>query len=95
MLGVLPKEDEVWSAFYTEAHDAFADFASHDTAQAGGNTPTRQLSARQISGQFEDDVAKEWEEDWEDEDVDDSYDSIMASIVTSRAKSSPAPQLSS
>ena len=74
-----PKTEETWSTWYSEQADNFDEFQSHESN--GGNlTPTRQLSARQMSGQFEDDVAKTWEEDWEDEDVDDNYDSVMAAI---------------
>jgi hypothetical protein len=75
-----PKGEEIWSSWYNEVADTFDDFQAHETG-AGGNTPTRQLSARQLSGQFEDDVAKTWEEDWEDEDLDDTFDAVMAQIA--------------
>eukprot|EP00744_Colponema_vietnamica_P017631 GILI01024807.1.p1 GENE.GILI01024807.1~~GILI01024807.1.p1 ORF type:complete len:174 (-),score=57.70 GILI01024807.1:86-607(-) len=41
----------------------------------------RQLSARQLSGQLDEEVARSWEEDWEDEDVDDAFDVIMGKIA--------------
>lgn len=53
---------------------------------AGGVTTAagatfRSMSARQVSGQFEEDaVAKSWEDDWEDEDLEDTYDAIMGKI---------------
>lgn len=56
-------------------------------AGTGGATTTavgatfRSMSARQVSGQFEEDaVAKSWEDDWEDEDLEDTYDAIMGKI---------------
>ena len=69
----IPKADDVWSAWYVELDDKFSDFQSFDpTINSVQLTPSRTLSARQISGQFDDEVAKSWEEDWEDEDVEDT-----------------------
>jgi hypothetical protein len=80
----VPKGDEMWSQWYKEANDTFKEFASFDPSSAVAKdkdgTPVRALSQRQISGQFDDEVAKSWEEDWEDEDVDDSYDAVMGKI---------------
>ncbi|CCW59641.1 unnamed protein product [Phytomonas sp. EM1] len=83
----LPKNDEVWSAWYNETDDAFNDFKSFqpDIPTGGSFVPgsggsMRTLSARQISGQFEEEVAKSWEDDWEDEDIDDTFDCIMGQI---------------
>jgi len=88
---VPPQKDELWSAWYTEADDTFNDFKSYEppaplvgTVPASGGS-VRTLSARQISGQFDDEVAKTWEEDWEDEDVEDTYDSIVGQITRYQA----------
>ncbi|CCW67377.1 unnamed protein product [Phytomonas sp. Hart1] len=82
-----PKNDEVWSSWYNEADDAFNDFKSFEPeiptgglAVPGSGGSMRTLSARQISGQFEEEVAKSWEDDWEDEDMDDTFDCIMGQI---------------
>lgn len=88
---VPPQKDELWSAWYTETEDTFNDFKSYappaplagTVPTSGGSVPT--LSARQISGQFDDEVAKTWEEDWEDEDVEDTYDSIVGQITRYQA----------
>ncbi|ESL09290.1 hypothetical protein TRSC58_02992 [Trypanosoma rangeli SC58] len=40
----------------------------------------RTLSARRVSGLFEEEVSKSWDEDWEDEDVEDTFDAIMGQI---------------
>lgn len=45
------------------------------------STSFRTRSARQMSGQFEDEVPQSWEDDWEDEDGDDTYDAIMGRIM--------------
>lgn len=45
------------------------------------STTFRTRSARQLSGQFEDEVARSWEDDWEDEDAEDTYDVIMGKIM--------------
>ncbi|KAF8293273.1 hypothetical protein TcYC6_0109590 [Trypanosoma cruzi] len=59
------------------------------TATAGSNIMSgsaqfssshRTLSARRVSGQFEEEVMKSWDEDWEDEDVEDTFDAIMGQI---------------
>ena len=86
----VPKGDEAWSSWYREANDKFAEFNSFDPASQAKdpNTPMRALSQRQISGQFDDEVAKSWEEDWEDEDVEDSYDAVMGKISRYIASSS-------
>lgn len=83
----LPQADEVWSAWYREAEDHFADFRSFGNTDGEANAATaatsgshRTLSARRISGQFEEEVVKSWDEDWEDEDVDDTFDAIMGQI---------------
>ncbi|KAG8341848.1 hypothetical protein ERJ75_000131100 [Trypanosoma vivax] len=81
----LPKADELWSGWYKETEDKFIDFISFDAtdsgAAGGGVVPRssshRTLSARRISGQFEEEVLKSWEEDWEDEDVEDTFDAVM------------------
>lgn len=86
----VPQGDEVWSAWYKEQADTFEDFATFDPKVAAGNQSQRQLSARQLSGQFEDDVARSWEEDWEDEDPDDSYDRVMGLVGRFEAASSAA-----
>lgn len=81
-----PKSDEVWSSWYTEQGDTFADFKSYEPPPTtGGPLPSgggsmRTFSARQLTGQFEEEVAKSWEEDWEDEDVEDTFDHIMRQI---------------
>ena len=74
-----PKEQ--WSAAYNEDTDAFDEFA--DFVPTGeGSTPTRQLSQRQLSGQFEEErTGKAWEEDWDDEDTDDTFDKTMERIA--------------
>ncbi|KEG14688.1 hypothetical protein DQ04_00341030 [Trypanosoma grayi] len=93
----LPKADEVWSAWYRESEDKFADFQSFGDTEGGANAAApgtanasgsvaprssshRTLSARRISGQFEEEVVKSWEEDWEDEDVEDTFDAIMGQV---------------
>jgi len=84
-----PCKDVVWSAWYNEADDTFKDFNSFapaaNAAASGGLGPSggslRTLSARQISGQFDEEVAKSWEEDWEDEDVEDTFDHVMGQIA--------------
>eukprot|EP00758_Cryptobia_borreli_P002529 Tbor_TRINITY_DN3100_c0_g2::TRINITY_DN3100_c0_g2_i1::g.14735::m.14735 len=83
--------EDSWSLFYKEQEDRFLEFSSF--APCDPNTAdvkksniirtssfTRRLSARQISGQFEEEIARTWEEDWEDEDPEDSYNVIMATI---------------
>ncbi|ORC90194.1 uncharacterized protein TM35_000092440 [Trypanosoma theileri] len=50
----------------------------------------RTLSARRISGQFEEEVMKSWDEDWEDEDVEDTFDAIMGQIVRYQASKAAA-----
>ncbi|CBH10082.1 hypothetical protein, conserved [Trypanosoma brucei gambiense DAL972] len=94
----LPKADEMWSNWYKESEDRFLDFISFDATEGGGNggvvrsgSSHRTLSARRISGQFEEEVMKSWEEDWEDEDVEDTFDAVMGRIgryEASRAASS-------
>lgn len=83
----IPSTETVWSAWYRESEDTFADFKSFEPAPAAGGAggpsrtgSVRTLSMRQISGQFEEEVAKSWEEDWEDEDVEDTFDHIMGQI---------------
>jgi hypothetical protein len=83
----IPSTETVWSAWYKESEDIFADFKSFEPAPAAGGVgglsragSVRTLSMRQISGQFEEEVAKSWEEDWEDEDVEDTFDHIMGQI---------------
>lgn len=83
----IPPTETVWSALYKESEDTFADFKSFEPAPAAGGAgglsragSVRTLSMRQISGQFEEEVAKSWEEDWEDEDVEDTFDHIMGEI---------------
>ncbi|KPA80500.1 hypothetical protein ABB37_04716 [Leptomonas pyrrhocoris] len=84
----IPSTETVWSAWYKESEDTFADFKSFEPAPAAGGAAgglsragsVRTLSMRQISGQFEEEVAKSWEEDWEDEDVEDTFDHIMGEI---------------
>eukprot|EP00796_Vickermania_ingenoplastis_P000762 gene762-405_t len=88
----LPDVDEIWSSWYVEGKDDFQDFQSFTptTPTTTGSAPGtgvqpsgasfRTMSARQVSGQFEDEVAKSWEEDWEDEDLEDTYDAIMGRI---------------
>lgn len=95
-----PTGDHAWSLWYQEPQDAFADFKSFEPEHAAGEggLPSsggsfRTLSARQISGQFEDEVAKSWEEDWEDEDVEDTFDHVMGQI--SRYTASKAAALGS
>eukprot|EP00672_Neobodo_designis_P023438 CAMPEP_0174827992 /NCGR_PEP_ID=MMETSP1114-20130205/1063_1 /TAXON_ID=312471 /ORGANISM="Neobodo designis, Strain CCAP 1951/1" /LENGTH=84 /DNA_ID=CAMNT_0016061683 /DNA_START=43 /DNA_END=297 /DNA_ORIENTATION=- len=73
---------EAWSAAYDEDGDNFDDFATFVPTGEPAGTPTRQLSQRQLSGQFEDDrTSKVWEEDWDDEDVDDTFDRTMERIA--------------
>lgn len=86
----LPQPDVAWSGWYREQDDAFQDFATFAAPSSAQLTPQRTLSARQISGQFEDEVAKCWEEDWEDEDVDDTYDAVMGKIGRFGASASAA-----
>lgn len=91
----VPGETEgPWSGWYVEAADTFEDFQSFSPPlpPAGANAPTlpggvqasgtsfRSKSVRQMSGQFEDEVAKSWEEDWEDEDLEDTYDAVAGKI---------------
>lgn len=93
-----PQNDELWSRWYTEADDTFRDFKSYEPAAPsalasgitipGSGGSLRTLSARQISGQFDDEVAKTWEEDWEDEDAEDTLDYIMGQM--SRIQASTA-----
>lgn len=45
-----------------------------------GGPGGRQASARQLSGQLDEEVARSWEEDWEDEDTEDAFDVIMGKI---------------
>ena len=77
--------DAPWSSFYNEAQDALGEFDVHAVTEPG--TPNgRQFSERQISGQFEDDTAKDWEEDWEDEDPEDSLEHISSMIACGTTK---------
>lgn len=78
-----PPVKEAWSAPYKEDQDAFDDFADFVPAAEPSGTPTRQLSQRQLSGQFEDGsrTSKVWEEDWDDEDADDTFDRTMERIA--------------
>lgn len=83
----IPPSETVWSAWYKESEDKFAEFKSFEpspTAGGPGNLSragsVRTLSMRQISGQFEEEVAKSWEEDWEDEDVEDTFEHIIGQI---------------
>jgi hypothetical protein len=84
--------EKAWSAPYNEEADTFDDFATFDPQEmsmsragsAGPGTPTRTLSSRQMSGQFEDEVSKVWEEDWDDEDVDDTFDKTMERIARNK-----------
>jgi hypothetical protein len=46
-----------------------------------GSFSGRHLSSRLLSGQFENEVARSWEEDWDDEDPDDTFDAIMAKVA--------------
>lgn len=88
--GVEGKPDLQWSAWYSEADDNFTEFASFDpnfgAAPALASSSLRTLSARQMSGQFEDDVEKSWENDWEDEDLDDTFDAVMAKVAKAQAQ---------
>lgn len=86
----LPPAEVAWSAWYREQDDVFQDFATFTIASSNQQSPQRTLSSRQISGQFEDEVAKCWEEDWEDEDTDDTYDAIMGKIVRFDASAAAA-----
>ncbi|KAG5499012.1 hypothetical protein GH5_03710 [Leishmania sp. Ghana 2012 LV757] len=83
----IPSSEIVWSAWYKESEDKFSEFESFEpapTVAGAGNVSrtgsVRTLSMRQISGQFEEEVAKSWEEDWEDEDVEDTFEHIMGQI---------------
>ncbi len=77
-----PGKEQAWSAAYVEEDDNFDDFASFVPTGEPGGTPTRQLSARQLSGQFDEErTSKTWEEDWEDDDVDDTFDKTMGRIA--------------
>ncbi|KAK7200054.1 hypothetical protein NESM_000054900 [Novymonas esmeraldas] len=83
----VPASEAVWSAWYKESEDTFAEFKSFEPAPVAGGAgnmsragSVRTLSMRQISGQFEEEVAKSWEEDWEDEDVEDTFDRIIGQI---------------
>jgi hypothetical protein len=69
-------ESAAWSAWYVEAADTFAEFAHQVVGEKEGTGLQRQLSSRQISGQFDEVVAKNWEEDWEDEDKVDSFETV-------------------
>ena len=76
---------QAWSTGYREENDTFADFNSFEAAHRkndGSGTPTRTLSSRQLTGQFEEEVSKVWEEDWDDEDVDDTFDKTMQRIAS-------------
>jgi hypothetical protein len=77
---------EAWSTGYAEEKDTFEDFDSFAPPAAEPTTPgtpMRQLSSRMLSGQFEDEHTKAWEEDWDDEDVDDTFDRTMERIARS------------
>lgn len=96
-----PKSDVHWSSWYVESADTFVEFKSYQPAApanagAGGIPGSggsfRTLSARQISGSFEDEVAKNWEEDWEDEDVEDTFDNIMGQIFRIEASAAATGQ---
>ncbi|GET90415.1 hypothetical protein, conserved [Leishmania tarentolae] len=83
----IPSSETVWSAWYKESEDKFLEFKSFEPAPAAGGPgnmsragSVRTLSMRQISGQFEEEVAKSWEEDWEDEDVEDTFEHIIGQI---------------
>ncbi|KAG5473795.1 hypothetical protein LSCM1_04425 [Leishmania martiniquensis] len=83
----IPSSETVWSSWYKESEDRFAEFTSFEPTQTVGGAgnvsrtgSVRTLSMRQISGQFEEEVAKSWEEDWEDEDVEDTFEHIMGQI---------------
>ena len=97
-----PKEDTTatsqtaipaaWSTGYAEDKDTFDDFESfapQDKEPTTPGTPTRQLSSRVLSGQFEDEHSTAWEEDWDDEDVDDTFDRTMERIA--RVATAPQP----
>ena len=73
--------DAPWSSFYNEAADTLAEFDVYAVGEGPTTPGARQFSERQISGQFEDDTAKEWEEDWEDEDPEDSLEHIASMIA--------------
>lgn len=77
------RKNDAWSAGYVEDEDAFEDFSSFlPRGGAESNSPTRQLSQRQLSGQFDEErTSKAWEEDWDDEDVDDTFDKTMERIA--------------
>lgn len=87
---------EPWSTYYKEQEDTFAEFAGFDPNHVEGGAATtsavlkrantgsfsgRHLSSRLLSGQFENEVARSWEEDWDDEDPDDTFDAIMAKVA--------------
>lgn len=77
-----PQVKEAWSAAYKEDADNFEDFADFVPAVEPSGTPTRQLSQRQLSGQFDEGrTSKAWEEDWDDEDVDDTFDRTMERVA--------------
>lgn len=81
----LPQVNELWSSWYKEGNDTFEDFETFNppTPTTGGGSAAASfhtLSARQMSGQMEEEVAKSWEEDWEDEDANDTFENIMAKI---------------
>ncbi|CAD2218513.1 hypothetical protein, conserved [Angomonas deanei] len=93
-----PQGEEVWSTWYTEGADTFEDFKSYEPAAPENNdnnnnnersSSRRTLSARQISGQFDDEVVRSFEEDWEDEDAEDTFDTIMG-IISRHAASTAA-----
>lgn len=97
----IPPSDAVWSAWYKETDDTFAEFKSFQPAPVAGSNGVlpssggsmRTLSMRQISGQFDDEVAKSWEEDWEDEDVEDTFDNLMGLISKIEATKAAAQQV--
>ena len=79
-----------------DTFEEFTDFdPNHDVASTGRNAGStsamkrnntgsfsgRHLSSRLLSGQFENEVARSWEEDWDDEDPDDTFDAIMAKVA--------------
>ncbi|CAJ1010302.1 hypothetical protein Q4I28_005616 [Leishmania naiffi] len=83
----IPSSETVWSAWYKESEDKFLEFKSFEPVPVAGGPgnmsragSVRTLSMRQISGQFEEEVAKSWEEDWEDEDVEDTFEYIIGQI---------------
>ena len=54
--------------------------SSANLGGAGEGGLGRQPSARQLSGQLEDIVERQWEADWDDEDTDDTFQSCMEKI---------------